>query len=206
MNGSQMIMKRSISALAAFFMGITLTATTAIVCGTFIVMFTLKVAERKVDKVLGLAGSAVENLPAMLESLPPALRDVFNDERDPGYTKNIETSVTFVPAESGEGLRPVLSVTNRGDRTVTLLGVHVVALDANKAPRREWSEVVATPLAIENEWRGVLMPGATRHVILGNWRSAPSGLSPQQVTASCEISELRVWKGTNVVTTSALNH
>ena len=93
-----------------------------------------------------------------------------------------------------EAVRPVVSIANQGDKLVTLLCLRAAALDQDGTPRHEWTEVVATPLAIDNSWRGPLMPGATRHVVMCDWR----GIRPEAgsgLRAVCEISELRVWSG-----------
>jgi len=53
--------------------------------------------------------------------------------------------------------------------------------------------VVATPLAIDDDWRGPLMPGATRYVVLSGSRSLAGKVGT--VTAVTEIGEVRVWVG-----------
>lgn len=74
-----------------------------------------------------------------------------------------------------------------------MLAVRVAALDARRTPVREWTEVVATPIAIDHEWRGPLMPGATRHVVLSSWRNFPADKADALLVAP-EISEIRVWE------------
>ena len=181
------------SPLTALFLGIFGVGAVGIAAGATVILYSLHILDSKASALVGFAGHSVEALPALINALPPAIGDVLNDRRAPDYAANLEVSVRFVANEQNEGIRPVVSVTNKGKEVVSMLAVRVAALDARKVPIREWTEVVATPLAIDHDWRGPLMPGATRHVVLSSWRSFPVDKA-DALLAAPEISELRVWE------------
>ena len=85
----------------------------------------------------------------------------------------------------------MLTIINKGDEIVSLLAVRVVALNSQGVPVREWTEVVATPLAIEGEWRGPLMPGNQRHAILSGYLGRGVD-GEEKYTAAIEIADVRV--------------
>jgi hypothetical protein len=182
--------------MTALFLGIFGVGAVGITSGTAVLLYTLRIADHKANKLLGFAENTIQSLPDLMASLPPALNEILSDRRAPEYVGAIGSSVRFVLTESGEGVRPVLTVVNNGSEVVSMLGVRVAAMDANGVPVRDWTEVVATPLPIDDDWRGVLLPGATRHVVLHSSRS----LDPTKVASyrgEVELSELRVWVPTD---------
>jgi hypothetical protein len=181
------------SPLTALFLGIFGVGGVGIAAGAVVVLYSLRILDSKASALIGFAGNTIESLPELIDALPPAIGDVLSDRRAPDYAANLELSVRFVANEQGEGVRPVVTVTNKGKEVVSMLAVRVAALDARKVPIREWTEVVATPIAIDDDWRGPLMPGATRHVVLSSWRSFPAD-KIDAFSAAPEISELRVWE------------
>ena len=88
----------------------------------------------------------------------------------------------------------MLTITNTGDRVVSMLAVRVAALNADNVPIRDWTQVVATPLAIEDDWRGPLFPNSWRHVVVSGYLGGHSISNVQRLTAVSEISELRLWE------------
>jgi len=184
--------RHRMSPLTALFMGIWIVGGLAIVSATAVGLYGLAVVDNKAETLLDFAGDTVDGLPELIEALPPALADILNDRRAPDYVSNISTEVRLVHGSRG-GICPALTITNHGDQVVSLLAVHVAALNSDRVPVEEWTQVVATPIAIEDEWRGPLMPRATRHVVLhGCWR--PSGHPASDLEPTVEISELRLWR------------
>ncbi len=181
------------SPLTALFLGLFGVGGVGIAAGAAVVLYSLRILDNKASALIGFAGDTVESLPKLLDSLPPAIGDVLNDRRAPDYASNLDMGVRFVANEHTEGVRPVVTVTNKGNEVISMLAVRVAALDARKVPVREWTEVVATPFAADDDWRGPLMPGATRHVVLSSWRSYPAD-KIEALSAAPEISELRVWE------------
>jgi hypothetical protein len=186
--GPAVIVKKGgfLSALAYGFFG---TLTTIIICGSGLAFYGLHIVDSKSDTLVGLAQTAFESFPDIVKSLPPVFADALNDHRDPEYRDFLTTSVRIVPDKDDDRYRRiVVKVQNTGDKTVSLLSGHLVLEDADGVPIREFSTYVATPLAIEDEWRGPLFPGAKRQF---SYRLK----HPHPEQASLEISELRVWDG-----------
>ncbi len=82
-----------------------------------------------------------------------------------------------------------LDVTNKGAEMITMLAIRVVLLDESGAPVRSASTYAATPATIENEWRGPILPGSTRHCGITVYDC------PANVKLETEITDLRVWNG-----------
>jgi hypothetical protein len=164
--------------------GLTITSATAIV------LYGMHIADRNVSSIVDVASGSVENLPQLLETLPDSLQKVFNDRRDLDYASNIEVDVKFLQSDDRHGVYPALTIRNNGDETVSLLTVRVAALDKHDVPLEEWTELVATPLGIEHDLRGPILPGTTRYVRLGRgWLPAGSAAAFRGVP---EIADVRV--------------
>ena len=185
------------SPLTALFLGLFGVGAVGIASGTAVVLYGMRIIDSKASDVLGFAegslAGVLDTLPELLESLPPTLADVLNDRRVPEYAAEIDIDAAFVTDDRNGGLRPVLTITNNGSEVVSLLAVRVAALNANKVPIREWIEVVATPIAIDGDWRGPLFPGKTRYVVMSGWRGLPAK-NADTVMGVAEISEIRVWQ------------
>ena len=157
---------------------------------TGITIYGMRLIDKKTDNLAGLVEETVKSLPAVRESLPPILADAFNDERRPDYLQNIEVSTK--PVEDQTGLRAsrhrvVVQVQNKGDATVTLLSMRIVGLDANGQPVKEWHTWAATPLQVDDDWRGPLLPHETRRFVVR------CGSSEGTVGVTHEVSDIRVW-------------
>lgn len=190
-----MVTQKRMSALTALVLGVAGVMAVGIASGSAVVAYTLHVAGGNANAILGFAENTVKGLPELIESLPPALGDILNDHRAPSYTSHIDVDVKFVANAAGDRYRPVLTVTNAGSEVVSMLAVRVAALSEEGVPVGEWTELVATPIALDdNDWRGPLMPGTPRHILVGGWRglydSPVSSLAPV-----VEISDVRVWTG-----------
>lgn len=181
------------SPMTALFLGMFFVGGMGIASLTAIVLYTMRIADSNAAKLLHFADNTIEGLPDLLKSLPPALADVLNDRRAPEYVSNLDVKVKFVTDESRGSVRPVVTVKNNGTEVVSMLALHVAAMDEHGNPRSDWTEVVATPLTIDDEWRGPLMPGSTRHVVLRGSRSFAGNAST--LVAVAEIGDVRVWEG-----------
>jgi hypothetical protein len=82
--------------------------------------------------------------------------------------------------------RGVVEITNRGSDVVSVLALRVVSLDASGEPIADDIVYGATPLAIEDEWRGPLFSGTTRRI--------PVRCTAETESLEIEIAELRVWE------------
>jgi len=184
-NGTRM------SPMTALFLGVFFVGAVAIGSAATVVLYGMRIVDTKTSALIHFAGDTIEGLPELVQSLPPAIGDLLHDRRAPDYAGKITVDTKFVVDEAAEVVRPVLTIRNTGDEVVSLLALRVAALDANGVPQRDWTEVVATPLAIDDDWRGPLMPGSTRYVVLGGSRSL-SGKAGT-LTPVAEISDVRVW-------------
>lgn len=183
------------SPLTAFFLGLFGVGAVTIASLAGIVLYGLRVIDKRSDAVFGIVQNTVENLPQLVEELPKAVGDLLRDRRAFEYAPNVDVAARFLFDEKRERVRPTLTITNKGPEVISLLAVRVAALNAQNDAVAEWTETVATPLGISDDWRGPLAPGATRHVLLhGDWlfgRGDATALKP-----SIEVSELRIWTPT----------
>ena len=178
------------SPFTAFFLGLFGLGAVAISGVTAVALRGLNMADSKATALIELVDGTVEGLPDLLASLPPAIGDVLNDRRAPEYASKVDLKLDFVAAD--DGVRPVLSVSNRGDEVISMLAVRVAALSDRKVPLADWTQVVATPLAIDDDWPGLLYPGSTRHFVLHRTRSVPASMI-ESLAGAVEISDVRVW-------------
>lgn len=185
--------QRRMSPVTAFFLGIFGVVGVVIVSATLLTTYAMYIVDSKTDGVLGFAKTTIEGLPDLVDSLPPALGELLNDHREPEYASNIKIDVQMITDERTNTVRPVLTITNEGDEVVSMLAVRVAALNSNGVPVGDWTQVVATPIAIEDEWRGPLFPHTTRHVVCSRYGGSRSVSAKIDVRPVAEISELRIW-------------
>lgn len=189
-----MVNHQRMSPFTALFLGIFGTISVGIISGGTVAMYALHIVDSKTSNILDFAEGAVANLPEFIDSLPDAISDILHDRRAPEYASNMDIELNFVMDEKHGKLRPTLNITNNGSEVVSIMAVRVAALNKDQVPIHEWTEVVATPLAIDDDWRGPIMPGATRYVVLSSgWR----GISIEDaanIRGVVEISEMRIWE------------
>ena len=188
---SMVMQKSRMSPMTALFLGMFFVGGLGIASATAVVMYTMHIVDQKAGSLIRFADNTVEGLPELLKSLPPSLADMLKDKRSPEYAHKIDVNVKLIDDVANGTIRPVLTVKNTGDEVVSMLALRVAAVDADGNPRNDWTEVVATPLQIDNDWRGPLMPGATRHVVLSARR--PLANESEKLVAVSEISDVRVW-------------
>jgi hypothetical protein len=197
----QTVIKRGgfLSAVAYGFFGL---LTAAVVSVAVLGVYAIHVVDRKLDTVLGLGTDVIrslpESLPQIRKSLPPALADALNDERDVAYRENLHVEAHLVPGSRDEYQQLVVNAKNNGDKTVTFMAVRVVLVDANDVPVRSLVVHAATPMTLDSEWRGPILPGSLRQCSEPLWRCPPD-LKPQ-----LEIADLRVWSGPQPTPVEAL--
>ncbi len=192
-----MVTQGRMSPLTALVIGVFGVGAVSIASVTVVVLYGLRIIDSKTTDIIAFTEttleSTLEGLPVLLESLPEAVEKLLNDRRAGDYAANLDVTLDFVVDEHSDRLRPVLAITNRGEQVVSLLAVRVAALNGRGLPIREWTEVVATPITIPDEWRGPLRPGNTRHVVFSSWHR---GITPEQaedITGAVEITDVRVW-------------
>lgn len=190
-----MVPQKRMSPLTALVLGVSGVLAVAIASVSAVVVYGLNVAGGNTEAIVKFAENTVDGLPELLSALPPAVSDMLNDHRDPSYVEHIEVDAKLVPNDDDSQYRPTLVVRNTGTEVVSMLAVRVAALGQDGTPCREWTELAATPLSLKDEdWRGPLMPGATRHIVMRGWQTVQAAPS-SAITPVVEIGDLRVWLG-----------
>ena len=186
---------RRMSPVTAFFLGLFGTAGVTVLAAAAVVLFGMRIAEQNIVRAFSIADHTVDRLPELVDSLPESVKELLNDRRAPEYARHIAVEVRFREDDQRRTVYPAVSITNNGDEVVSLLGLRVVALSPDGVPEYEWTEVAATPLALsDNDWRGLLFPHGTRHMVLYGYRGPMEG-GAADLRGSYEISELRLWNG-----------
>ncbi len=178
------------SPMTALFLGLFGVGAVGIASGTGVVLYGMRILNSNATMLVGLADTTIAGLPDLIEKLPPALADLLDDRRAPEYVENLDVKVVFLTDEKSGRVRPVMTVTNNGASVVTMLAIRVAALNQDDVPLQEWTELVATPIALDDELRGPIFPGNTRHVVLRRGRMSVSG--DASFTGAVEVSELRI--------------
>jgi hypothetical protein len=160
-----------------------------IVCVTCVAIYGVKVVNERLDSIIEISPEAITALTNWQQALPPAVKDAINDRRMPGYRDKVAVTTRLVRDWKTERLVPVVEVTNDGDQVVSLLSLRLQVEDNESLPVEELTVYAATPLAIEGEWRGPLLPGSTRRFKAHWLRTSTFG----ELNLKSEICELRVW-------------
>lgn len=195
MDGYGPIINKRRSFLSTLALGVSAVVITVILTGGAVAMYGLNILDRKSDNVFDLARAGVDNLPAFVESLPPMLADVVNHQRDPDYAGNIEVSARLARSDRGPGyVRPIVEVKNLGNEVVSLLSMRIAVVNADGEPIAECNEFAATPVAIEDQWRGPLLPHAKARTFRAGHQFCIDGEADvSELKVECEITDVRVW-------------
>ncbi len=195
MNGHSHLVIQKQTFLASVASGLAGIVVTLLICATVALLYTVHLASDKSEHIITLAQSAVRGLPEFQQALPPALADMLNDRRQPDYAGQLAITASVVTQPDTHGrTRTAIEIVNNGSEVVSLLSLRVVLLDENDDLLCESQEWVATPVAIEDEWRGPLMPGSKRRLVCR--QSCPYLVGPlETIKPEIEITELRIWNG-----------
>ena len=175
-------------------LGVCSVLTTAIICATGVVVYGMRIIDRKTDHLIGGVEEIIENLPELAQSLPPLFGDLLNDQRQPDYAREIDVRASIVRKPDRRGaVRPIIEIENKGDELVSLLSLHVVVLDGQGRLMAEFNEWGASPVAADDDWRGPLMPGSTR-IIAGDRLYLHDDEPQADIQVQVEISDVRIWK------------
>jgi len=189
-SGSTTVVNKRLSFLSIAILSLASVLIVTILTTAGVGVYALAVIDTKTDGLLSLVKEGIKSLPALRSALPPALADGFDDERSPQYREQVDARA-WMP-ENGDtrwrGGRTIVEVKNRGDRTVTLMSLRLVGLDGQGDPVAERTTWGATPLQLEGEWRGPILPRQTRQFAV--WSMG----APEIKEVNCEITDLRVWK------------
>lgn len=182
------------SFLAAAAVGASLCIATFTLCGTVVVLYGMRIVEAKTEGIANLVAAAIKGAPDFAESLPPVLSDALRDRRCPEYKDKLVIAARIASAAEGRAAgTPVLEIRNAGTRVVSLLSLRITVLGEDGTPARCWSPWAATPFAIEDDWPGPLMPGATRY-LSAPWTLARGNAPFGNAAVETEVTELRLWE------------
>jgi hypothetical protein len=160
-----------------------------IVCATCVAIYGFKVVNDRLDNLIEMSPAALTALTNWQSALPPAVHDALHDRRMPEYRDKVRVTASLVRDWKTDRLIPIVDVANEGDQIVSLMSLRLQIEDDENLPLQEFTVYAATPLAIESEWRGPLLPGSQRRFRAPQIRD----LSPGELSVRWEISELRVW-------------
>ena len=179
--------------------GASMTIITAIVCGTGLGLYGLRIVDTKSDNVLASVQQLLGNLPEIQKNLPPVLADALNDERRPDYLSKIKITAGIVSGPNKRGdINPSVEITNTGDEVVSMLPLRITLTDAQGGGIAQRTRMGATPLGVADEdWPGPLMPGATRKIVQRFSVERERGSNPGEASdyqVACEVTDVRIWK------------
>lgn len=160
---------------------------TVVICATGIGVYALHVVDGKLDRTLGFVDGVITSMPEWQAALPPLLADAASDRRDIAYRDALEIKIDSVKNRRGEGQLAVLTVHNTGDESVSYMTVNLRCSDDRGVPVEQRGVIVATPLQIEDDWRGPLLAGETRQIVIR------LGRGNEELKPAIELTDLRVF-------------
>ncbi len=182
------VVKRRMGFGTALVLGLSGIIISGIAAGTGITIYGMRIFNDKSDSLVGFAGETLKNLPEYKKALPPALADAIDDVRMPEYRDQVSVDVKWVNSSTAKRWRKsVVEVKNKGDRTISLMSMRLVGMDGDGDPIMEESAYAATPIQIDNDWRGPLLPHETRRFVVSCYDKDVATMTP-------EITDLRVWR------------
>ena len=189
-DSSNTVVRKPMSFLGVAAFGLSAVLVTAIVCASGWGFYGLHIVNKRSADAISLVQTAAERFPQIVESLPPVFADALNDKRDPSYRANLDIDTRMLGKVDRRGWgRAVVTISNSGDRIVSLLSMRVVSLDDDGDPVDEENVWAATPLQVEDDWRGPLLPGETRRIIVRHL------YGDRIASVEHEITDIRVWEG-----------
>lgn len=191
--------QRRMSPATAFFLGFFGLGAVGVAAGASVLLYTLTIVNQQVGGLVTFIG----DLPEFVESLPPSVGELLHDRRAPDYASQINVKVDFIKDREFDAMRPVLTIENAGNETITLLALRIAVLDSAGVAFHDWTEVVATPIAVNEDWRGPMLPGSPRHVVLNSVWWDDSALSLDDLAYAVEIADVRVWEGNRMIKTAS---
>ncbi len=178
--------------MSSFVSGLSMIIITLLICGTVIVIYGMNLAGSKSQEIISLAQSAIQGLPAVRQSLPPVISDVFNSSRDPAYRDNIAFTTSPSVQQSSGKLGVSITVLNKGSKVVSLMSLRIVILNGKNEILTELNEWVVTPVAGKNNWPGPLLPGSKRY-FSAYGKNAYNVPNLSDLKIEVEITEIRIW-------------
>ena len=132
-------------------------------CATCVAVYGVKVVNDRVDSLIEMSPAAFAALANWQSALPPAVNDALHDRRMPAYRDHVQVTATLVRGLEHRPAGPDRGQSRTdGDQIVSLMSLRLQIEDDDSLPVQEFTVYAATPLAIESDWRGPLLPGSQR--------------------------------------------
>ena len=118
--------------LSSLAMGLSAVVITIIISCTVVIIYGIHFAGDRSEKLVSLVGDAVGGLPELRQALPPALADVLDDRRQPGYAAELDLSATTaLTPDQHRSVRTRIEIVNEGSEIVSLLCLRIVVFGSN---------------------------------------------------------------------------
>lgn len=187
MSSSGMVIHKRMSFFSSLVWGCTTIVITAVLCATGLGVYGIHVVDQNADWVRELTTNVIDDVPELAQSLPTVANAVLG-AHVPSYLDQLDVDVELSESIWGKAhVTPVIRITNNGPETVTWMTMRLVVRDDEGRIIAERVAHTATPIAIERECPGPLMPGGVRSITAGSFDSR-SGLS-----AELEVTDIRLW-------------
>ena len=180
--------------LSALFTGFFGLLITVVICASGLGVYTLHLADKIANGLFGVSGTVIASIPEWQSNLPPLLAESLNDRRAPDYRKQVDISTKLVgTSKSKDDCATLVTVTNHGSETVTMLALIITLEDRDGVPVSEKRAYAATPITIdEDDWRGPLLPSETRKFVVRYCRRSLD-MNLEDYEAHASVSDIRVW-------------
>ncbi len=171
-----MVVNKKMSFLASLVWGTCSVIIVAVVCASSVAFYCLHIVEKSID-----------DLPSIVKKVP-MLRDALSSERRIDYINDLDIKIDFTDHPDYEDyMRAVATITNGGQELVSWLSIRVVVSDDLGNVLDEDVEMIATPVALDDELPGPLVPGRTRRFTICTFKRS------DHPSAQYEVTDLRVW-------------
>ena len=182
------VVRKPMGFLAVTALGLSSVLVTAIVCVSGVAVYGIRLLDKKSTNLVDLVQQAAQSLPEIRAALPPVLADAIDDVRAPEYRDELRICTGIGETTDRWGYRrATVSVENTGDKTVSMLSLRLVGLDGDGNAATESAVWAATPLQLDDEWRGPLLPRETRRMVIRTF------CGKEVKSIEPEISEIRTW-------------
>ncbi len=171
-----MVVNKKMSFLASLVWGTCSVIIVTVVCASGVVFYGLHIVEKSID-----------DLPSIVKKVP-MLRDALSTERRIDYIDDVDIEIDFTDHPYYEDrMRAVATITNEGQEVVSWLSIRVVVSDDLGNVLDEDVEMIATPVALDDDLPGPLVPGRTRKFTICTFKRS------DHPSAQYEVTDLRVW-------------
>ena len=171
-----MVVNKKMSFLASLVWGTCSVIIVTIACASGIVFYGLHIVEKSID-----------DLPGIVKKVP-MLRDALSSERRIDYIDDLDIEIGFTDHPYYEDrMRAVATITNQGKELVSWLSIRVVVTDDMGNILDADVRTIATPVAIDDDFPGPLVPGGTRPFTICSFKRS------DHPSAQYEVTDLRVW-------------